>query len=153
MICSSKSIIVVKIKLQSLHLILTTYFTYMCCLKILLDLQTKSHFKQYSYDVSSGVSWVPIFMHIFSHIMMSTLIVASPKGGSRGVGQGAMPPPQIRQHYRGFWATYQRLTDRSSIRGPPQSKILEPPMSRAKHFTMGSALKYKESWFNILSWL
>ena len=44
-----------------------------------------------------------------------------------GGGQGAMAPP-IRQRYKGFWAAYRRLTDRLSIRGPPQSKILDPPM-------------------------
>ena len=48
-------------------------------------------------------------------------------GGSRGGAKGPWPPP-IRQHYKGFWPPYRRLTDRSSIRGPPQSKILDPPM-------------------------
>ena len=68
------------------------------------------------------LSWVTSGCHV-RKIVEAEL----PKGGSKGGATGPWPPP-IGQDFKANMATFLPASRASSIRGPPQSKILEPPI-------------------------
>ena len=95
----------------------------------------------------------------FDYQILYIIVLSVTNGTTRAVPGGvhrAMAPPPIGQDFKANMATFWPAFRASSIRGPPQSKILEPPMRHdmtlkdactKKEYTLGHRLKGGEEYW------